>query len=121
MAHIRVFSPTREHREAFARTMTDLLEIEVTAVESVQDAIRDADVVDLCAPGHFDVREPLFESEWIRPGALVVSMAGNQYSPDFANRAALVVDIPETEDTIPLGAVIAQEANPRLHPDDTVV
>ena len=119
LAHIRVFSPTRAHREAFARTMTDLLEIEVTAVESVQDAIRDADVVDLCAPGHFDVREPLFVSAWVRPGALVISMAANQYPPDL--NGVVVVDLPETEATMPLGAVIVGEANPRLHPDDTVI
>lgn len=121
LQRVRVFSPTREHREGFAKHMSSVLEIPVEPVDSAVAAIRDADVVDLCAPGHFDVREPLFASEWIKPGALVISMAGNQYPTDFATQSVLVVDIPETEATIPLGAVIAREANARLHSADTVV
>jgi ornithine cyclodeaminase/alanine dehydrogenase-like protein (mu-crystallin family) len=118
---VRVFSPTRDHRESFAERMSGQLEVRVVAVDSAHDALADADVVDLCAPGHFDVREPLFESEWIKPGALVISMANNQYPPDFETRASLVVDIPEVESIIPLGAVIAQEVQARLHPGDRVV
>lgn len=119
LERIRVFSPTREHREDFARSMRDLVELDVIAVESAQAAIHGADVVDLCAPGHFDVREPLFDASWIRPGALVISMAANQYPPELDG--VVVVDIPETEATIPLGAVISNEVSPRLHRDDTVI
>lgn len=121
LERIRVFSPTREHREDFARRMASSLELRVDAVDSAEEAIRDADVVDLCAPGHFDVREPLFESGWVKPGALVISMAGNQYPSDLAAAATQVVDIPETEATIPLGAVIAGEVNPRLSAGDRVI
>jgi ornithine cyclodeaminase/alanine dehydrogenase-like protein (mu-crystallin family) len=121
LERVRVFSRTREHRERFAERMSTTLELPIVAVDSAEEAIQEADVVDLCAPGHFDVREPLFESEWIKPGALVISMAGNQSPPDFANTASLVVDIPETEATIPLGAVIAAETAPRLHPADQVM
>jgi ornithine cyclodeaminase/alanine dehydrogenase-like protein (mu-crystallin family) len=121
LQRVRVFSPTREHREAFARRMSTTLEMQVDAVSSAEEAIREADVVDLCAPGHFDERKPLFASEWIKPGALVISMAGNQYPQELADTAAHVVDIPETENVIPLGAVIASEANSRLHPDDRVI
>jgi len=121
LERVRVFSPTREHREHFAQRMSSLLEVQVQAVDSAEAAIRDADVVDLCAPGHFDVREPLFDAEWVKPGALVISMAGNQYPSDFASAATIVVDIPETEALVPLGAVIAKEVNPRLHPQDSVI
>jgi ornithine cyclodeaminase/alanine dehydrogenase-like protein (mu-crystallin family) len=121
LRRVRVFSPTREHREAFARRMSTALEMQVEPVSSAEEAIRDAQVVDLCAPGHFDVRAPLFASEWLMPGALVISMAGSQYPPELADTAAQVVDIPESENVIPLGAVIAGEANPRLHPDDTLI
>jgi ornithine cyclodeaminase/alanine dehydrogenase-like protein (mu-crystallin family) len=121
LERVRVFSRTREHRESFAERMSTTLELPVEAVESAEQAIRDADVVDLCAPGHFDVREPLFESDWVKSGALVISMANNQYPADFANSASLVVDIPETEATIPLGAIITGEVTARLHSDDRVV
>jgi alanine dehydrogenase len=121
LERIRVYSPTRAHRETFAQRMSTTLEVPVEAVDSAENAIRDADVVDLCAPGHFDVREPLFEAGWIKPGALVISMAGGQYPPDLAQSAIEIVDIPETEAKIPLGAVIAGEVRPRLHADDTLV
>ncbi len=117
---VRVYSPTPEHRSAFAAAWSESLGVSVVAVESAEAAIGEADVVDLCAPGHFDVREPLFEAAWVKPGALVISMAANQYPPEFATQSAMVVDIPESEATIPLGAVIAGEADPRLHPSDTV-
>jgi ornithine cyclodeaminase/alanine dehydrogenase-like protein (mu-crystallin family) len=121
LEHVRVFSPTRAHREDFAKCVASTLELRVDAVDSAEKAIRDADVVDLCAPGHFDVRKPLFESGWVKPGALVISMAANQFPTDLADSAAQVVDIPETEATIPLGAVIAGEVNPRLSADDRVI
>jgi len=74
----------------------------------------------VCA-GHFDVREPLFDKAWLKPGALVISMAANQYPRDLANTSTVVVDIPETEALIPLGSIITQEVNARLHPEDTVI
>jgi ornithine cyclodeaminase/alanine dehydrogenase-like protein (mu-crystallin family) len=121
LERIRVFSPTREHRQAFAQRMTAALAVSVEAVDSAEAAIREADVVDLCAPGHFDVREPLFDFGWVKPGALIISMAARQYAPDVPSATALVVDIPETEATIPLGAVIAGEVNPRLAAQDRVI
>jgi alanine dehydrogenase len=123
LERIQVFSPTPAHRQAFADSMSAKLGISVEPVGSAEAAIRDADVVDLCAPGHFDVREPLFESAWIKPGALVVSMAANQYTPRFREQARLVADIPETsnDDRTPLGAVIADGANPRRSADDQVI
>ncbi|HTE85042.1 MAG TPA: hypothetical protein VK821_09930, partial [Dehalococcoidia bacterium] len=90
LERIRVYSRTPAHREAFAAAMTERLGVLVEPVESVRDALRDADIVDLCAPGHFDTREPLFEPHWVKPGALVVSMAANQYSAEFVQSARVV-------------------------------
>jgi ornithine cyclodeaminase/alanine dehydrogenase-like protein (mu-crystallin family) len=101
LQRIRVYSPTAEHRLSFALSMARLLEIEVEAASSAEAALRDADVVDLCAPGHFDVRDPLFDAQWIKPGALVISMAANQYPPSFGQHAAHV-------DTEALSSVVAR-------------
>jgi ornithine cyclodeaminase/alanine dehydrogenase-like protein (mu-crystallin family) len=90
LERIRVFSPTPANRESFATRMTPWLGIPVEPVDSVEAALRDADIVDLCAPGHFDLREPLFDPEWVRPGAFVISMAQSQYSAEFLRRARLV-------------------------------
>jgi alanine dehydrogenase len=120
---IRVFSPTREHREAFASEMAARHDLPVAAVGSAEEAIRSADIVDLCAPGHFDVRTPLLEADWVAPGGLVISMAHNQYPPELASAARLVADIPEFSDaqSVPLGEVIANGARPRQSAEDRVV
>ncbi len=42
---IRVFSPTRAHREAFAREMSSLVNVEMQPVDSQEEAVRGADMV----------------------------------------------------------------------------
>jgi len=120
---IRVFSPTREHREAFAREMTLRHDRPVVGVASAEEAIRGADIVDLCAPGHFDERTPLLEADWVAPGALVVSMAHNQYPPELTAGARLVADIPEfsSQASVPLGAVIVDGVRPRGSDEERVI
>jgi ornithine cyclodeaminase/alanine dehydrogenase-like protein (mu-crystallin family) len=90
LQRVRVYSPTQGHREEFAASMSEQLGRPVEAVSSIHEAIADADIVDLCAPGHFDVREPLFDAEWIKPGALVISMAGAQCTGEFVRSAQVV-------------------------------
>jgi ornithine cyclodeaminase/alanine dehydrogenase-like protein (mu-crystallin family) len=141
---IRVYSRTPANREAFAESMTKWLGIPVEPVKSTEEALRDADVVDLCAPGHFDLREPLFEDDWVKPGALVISMAPRQYSAEFVRRSRVsslswenltqeppaprppYTELVESgefkkEDVTPLGNVILHGANPRRSQDDTVI
>lgn len=142
LERIRVFSPTAAHRESFAREANARLGIAVEPVASAREAIDGADIVDCCAPGHFDVREPLFETSWIKPGALVISMAPNQYAPDLILKSRVVTasweDLVEPaprppfaeliaegkftrEHVIRLGAVIADGATVRRNPDDIVL
>ena len=141
LERIKVFSPTRAHREAFAAKMSNELEITVEAVDSVEEALSEADVVDLCAPGHFDVREPLFEEPWVKPGAVVISMGANQYTRAFVQSARVVASWRNLTEPAPrppydrlieagsfseadlteLGAVILDGAKPRRTPQDTVL
>jgi len=140
---IKVYSPTQAHREEFAATMSSQMGKRIEPVRSIADAIDDADIVDLCAPGHHDVREPLFDAEWVKPGALVVSMASAQCTPEFVRSARVVatnwyVMAEETKPKAPydtliadgafsrddlteLGGVISGSANPRRSPSDRVL
>jgi len=61
---IRTYSRDREHRESFARKMTSLLRVEVTAAESPEDAARGQSII-VTATG---AREPVLNGEWIEPG-----------------------------------------------------
>jgi ornithine cyclodeaminase/alanine dehydrogenase-like protein (mu-crystallin family) len=124
LERIRVYSRTPAHRTAFAADLAERTGLQVEPVDSVEAALRDAPVVDLCAPGHFDVREPLFEPDWIAPGALVISMAANQYPTAFRTQARLVADIVEfspDQGAHPLGALMTADAPVRATPTEQVI
>ncbi len=141
LERIRVYSPTPEHRESFAASMSAALEMPVEPVASTQEALEDADVVDLCAPGHFDLREPLFEPAWIKPGALVVSMGANQCPEAFVRDArvvtgwqSLITPAPRApydhliesgaltrDDVTELGSVIVDGVNPRTSSEQAAI
>jgi alanine dehydrogenase len=61
---IRCFSPNREHREAFSRQMTELLGVEVRAVEQPEEALAGCDIA-MCASSSLD---NIFFERWIEPG-----------------------------------------------------
>jgi ornithine cyclodeaminase/alanine dehydrogenase-like protein (mu-crystallin family) len=64
IASVRCFSPTKDRREAFAKEMSALLGIEVTAVDQPEAAIAGADIA-MCASNSLD---PIFFERWIEPG-----------------------------------------------------
>src|SRR5439155_15653419 len=136
---IKVFSPTPEHREAFAREMSDWLGKKMEPVASAEAAIRDADIVDLVNTS----REPIFETAWLKPGALVISITGRGQIPeDFLTQTRMVAPVwnilannqlrepffsaikagSYTKEDYggDLGAIIAKEIEPRRSPDEII-
>ena len=132
----RVFSPNAEHRESFAREMTQFLGFPVEAASSAQEAVEGADVVGLANSS----REPVLEMSWLRAGALVATISGpNQLPSEIANVAHFVAPnaapvlerepyasrvkdgIPASDIVTPLGAVILNEGAVRKTPDQLVV
>jgi alanine dehydrogenase len=90
LERIKVFSPTPEHRVAYSNEMASWLNREIEPVASAQEAIRDADVVDLVNTA----RDPIFETSWLKPGALVISITGRGQTPqDFLTQARLVAPV----------------------------
>jgi ornithine cyclodeaminase/alanine dehydrogenase-like protein (mu-crystallin family) len=88
----RVYSRRREHREEFAAQMSERLDLAVTAVDSPQDCIADADVVVTIT----SAREPVFEGSGLAPGAHVNAAGGNHWQrrevdEDTVTRADVVV------------------------------
>ena len=68
---VRVFSPTPENREAFAKKMTEKLGISVETRTNGMDVADGADIVSLCT----DSRDPVYTVEMMRaqkPGALFI-------------------------------------------------
>jgi ornithine cyclodeaminase/alanine dehydrogenase-like protein (mu-crystallin family) len=83
---VRVYSPTPEHRVAFALEMSNRLGLRVQAIDSPEDAVRGADVVGITS----NAREPVLEADWVQPGALVVSIANAQLPPELIMRARVI-------------------------------
>ena len=73
---VRVFSPTRENREAFATEMDAELAPDVRAVDSGAAAVGDADVVITATTAS----EPVFDGDDLPDGAHVTVMG--QYDPE---------------------------------------
>ena len=75
IAAIRVYSPTRAHREAFARDMQDLYGIGCEAVDRPEDACEHADILASCT----DSAVPVIRPEWLRDGMHVISIGGRPH------------------------------------------
>jgi alanine dehydrogenase len=69
----RVYSPTPANREAFAREMSRLMNIEVTAVDEPKAVVDGADVI-LCATNS---NVPVFDGNWLTPGQHVTSIVSS--------------------------------------------
>ena len=65
---IKAYSRTQERREEFARRMTDTMAVEVSAVDSNEDAVRDCDIV-LCIAATMD---PVVEGAWLKDGSTLI-------------------------------------------------
>ena len=65
---IKAYSRTQERREEFARRMTDTMGVEVSAVTSNEDAVRDCDIV-LCIAATMD---PVVEAAWLKDGSTLI-------------------------------------------------
>jgi ornithine cyclodeaminase/alanine dehydrogenase-like protein (mu-crystallin family) len=131
VAEIRVWGRNGDHAVRAAA------EIGATAAETVEAAVRDADVVITCTAA----REPLVRAEWLQPGAHVTAVgsdgAGKQELDPAILRAAdlLVVDAkeqcvrlgelqhaPEQSDrAVELGAICAGAATGRTSAEQLTV
>lgn len=65
-------------------------QLEIIISDSMEEAIRDTDILNLATSGEAN---PKIESEWIKPGALIIASSSGQFDADFVtNNARLVVD-----------------------------
>jgi alanine dehydrogenase len=80
---MRVFSPTKVNREAYAAEMTEKLDIEVVAVDSPEKAVKGADVVSLTT----DSLVPVIKAEWLEPGMHINNVRNNEAGADVLSRA----------------------------------
>lgn len=138
LSQVRVHSRAAEHRDAFAAELREELGLAAEATGSGREAVAGAGVVVTMT----NSREPVLESDWVQPGALVIAAGSNQpknaeLPVELIQQAeAVVVDQLEAAQiesgdllragfdwsrAVELGAVVAGKAAGRRSPGGTVV
>ena len=79
---MKVFSPTKANREAYASEMSRRLNIEVQPVDSAEEAVRGSDIVSSCT----DSMAPTFEAAWLSPGQHVTMLGPMEISKEVLDR-----------------------------------
>ena len=87
---VKVFSPTKSNREAYAREMTGRLDIEVVAVDSPEMVVRDTDIVATCTDS---TRTVFDQPEWLKEGAHITCVRACEIGPQVIKRCDLSVKL----------------------------
>jgi ornithine cyclodeaminase/alanine dehydrogenase-like protein (mu-crystallin family) len=94
IAEARVYSPTTEHKIAFAIRMTETLDMKVTPVDTPREAVEAADILITVTAS----RTPVFDGKWLQSGTHIAAVGGaNEYIRELDDECiqradAIVVD-----------------------------
>lgn len=97
---VKAFSRRREPREAFAREYGQKLAVDIEPVDSVDEAVRDVDILLIATSSHND---PVLDGNLLSPGTLVCSVTPGELDEATCLRGRLVVTsrVRITEDYTP--------------------
>jgi ornithine cyclodeaminase/alanine dehydrogenase-like protein (mu-crystallin family) len=73
LTEVRAFSRASAKREIFAKEMTEALDIAVSAAESAEAAVRDADIIVTSTTSS----NPVVQGRWLKPGVHINAIGAN--------------------------------------------
>lgn len=76
LREVKIFSPNKEHREEFAHEMSRQLNLDIKPVDSLEEAVRDVDVVITGSSRNVPTGDPVFRGQWLRPGMFIDCIGG---------------------------------------------
>jgi alanine dehydrogenase len=83
----KIYSPTKEHRETYAKVMAQKLGIEVIAVDNPQEAVAGVDILSTCT----DSMVPVYDPAWIEPGMHVTNLGRREISDGVMDKFDVVI------------------------------
>jgi ornithine cyclodeaminase/alanine dehydrogenase-like protein (mu-crystallin family) len=89
LRQVKVYSPNRDHREAFAEEMTDKLGLEIVPVDGPEKAIRGSHIVATAT----DSMSPTFDAAWLEPGMHVTCVTRRELGREIVGRADVRVQL----------------------------
>lgn len=89
LTEIRVHSKRKESREEFAATLERDLKRKITVTEDWESCFAGADI--LVEASRLDKPEPLFKTEWVRPGTLAIP---------YGTMSAVEIDLTDVMDKV---------------------
>ena len=87
ITRVKVYSPTKANREAYAKEMSLRLNIEVQPVDNPEEAVRGADIVSTCT----DSMSPTLMADWLEPGQHVTMLGPMEISKEVIARADVCI------------------------------
>jgi ornithine cyclodeaminase/alanine dehydrogenase-like protein (mu-crystallin family) len=85
---IKVYSPNREHRLAFAQQMSQELQVKVQVEDTPEAAVKGADIV-CCCTNSF--RHPVLRGRWLEEGMFVSDVLASELDEEAVSRIDHVI------------------------------
>jgi alanine dehydrogenase len=87
---VKVYSPTKANREAYAREMTGKLDLEVVAVDKPELVARDADIIATCTDS---TRTVFDDPDWLKEGAHITCVRACEVGPKVLKRCDVALKL----------------------------
>ncbi|MCY4651911.1 MAG: ornithine cyclodeaminase family protein [Dehalococcoidia bacterium] len=95
LRRVKVYSPNRERRRAYALEMSEKLELDIAPVPSARDAISGTDIAITITSS----RTPVLYGEWLEPGMCIAAVGGaDPYVRELDSAAVSRADIVVVDD-----------------------
>ncbi|MEE8224043.1 MAG: ornithine cyclodeaminase family protein [Alphaproteobacteria bacterium] len=82
ITRVRVYSPAKANREAFAEEMTERFGLAVEPVDDAWAAVKGCDILACCT----DSITPVFDADWLEPGMHIANLNWHELSRDACAR-----------------------------------
>lgn len=93
---VKVFSPNKEHREAFCSDLSQALRIPADPVESPEHAVLESEIIVTATTS----KVPVVQGEWLMPGAHINAIGANyEFRRELDRTAVMKANFIATDDT----------------------